>query len=309
MRQSSEIKRRRQARIEQLKQMLVRSDGEPPDRSRAQAGQHSERGAYRAGASYSEKSTDSLQTNPPADPEEAWKRKMASWSGQPYRERYGFLADGPSRRSAVWRLPAWGGFSLTSFLLSILLFLVTWGVFQLPISWAGRAQEVIAEALQEPFRTEQAAAWYAKRFGGSPSWIPIWQSADGGQADVQAVHTETLLSLQAPVFGQIVTPFAANEQGVQIQIAQDEPIRAAAEGRVLFLGTTSMGTTIVLQHPDQIQTVYACLDAAAVKVHDWVEQGDVLAWGVEERHDSRVLYFSIRAGEQYMDPAVVVRFD
>jgi len=240
---------------------------------------------------------------PPRDPEEAWKRRMASWSGQP--------SSADSAGTGRTRLfPAWGGFSLTSFIISAVLFALIWGVYQLDSAWARRAQSIIAAALQEPFETRRAAEWYESVFGGSPAWIPLWQNGTSGE-EAQAVHSGRLSDFHAPVRGEVVSPFAESKQGVRIRTNADQPVLAAAEGRIVFSGYTSSGWTVVIQHPDQVRTIYGWLKEVLVAENDWVEQGDPIAQGVAGPEPSREgeLFFAVRAGDQYVDPAVVVKFD
>mgnify|MGYP003814620333 CR=1 FL=1 len=240
---------------------------------------------------------------PPRDPEEAWKRRMASWSGQP--------SSADSIGSGRVRcFPAWGGISLASFLISAVLFALIWSVYQLDSAWARRAQSVIATALQEPFRTNQVMSWYESVFGGSPAWIPLWQDGMSGE-EAQAVHSDRLSDFHAPVRGEIVSTFAESKQGVRIRVNADEPVLAAAEGRIVFCGYTSSGWTVVIQHPDQVRTIYGWLTDVVVEENDWVEQGDRIAQGVAGPDPSSAgeLFFAVRAGDEYVDPAVVVTFD
>jgi len=307
MQLKSDIRRRRRARIEQIKQKL----------SQSSAGITSRFGISGSTDGRKEQAVDRRvrqeqppsAVRPPTDPEEAWKRRMASWSGDEQPEvstRGQFLKRGSMSR---WLLPTWGGLNVFSLTISILLFVFVWGIFQLHQPWAVRVQVAVSKVIQNPFNTEQVAGWYEEWFGGTPSWIPIWRPDDAGEARV--VHSEVLSSLQAPVKGKIVTSFATNKQGVHIWLRADQSIQAAAEGRVIFSGHTSSGNTVVIQHPDRVRTVYGWLGEAVVEENDWVEQGDVIAWGIQERQQpgEGILYFSVREGEEYVDPAEVVSFD
>src|SRR5690606_23488985 len=90
----------------------------------------------------------STAQRPPKDPEEAWKRRVASWSGQPDESG---VANPPTRRKRNPQLPAWGGFSFTSLFVSAILFILIWGLFQIQEPWAWRAQTVVTKGLDEPF--------------------------------------------------------------------------------------------------------------------------------------------------------------
>lgn len=306
MRLKTEIRRRRQARIEQIKQMHTHVRASSDSRSSHGAKLHTR--ATTDSKVAAQHHTSSAQTRPPKDPEEAWKRRVASWNGQPHDIG---AANQPSRRKRYPQLPAWGGFSFTSLFVSAILFITVWGVFQIQEPWSKRAQSVIAQQLNEPFRAEPVATWYESIFGGSPSWIPVMRTDELDPATVHPVHSELRAVLVAPSQGEIVTPFTANGQGILIRLSFDNQIQAAAEGRVVFNGETSSGQTIVIQHPDQVRTVYGWLEETAVAENDWVEQGDIIARGVQERNTPGmgVLYFSVRAGDQYVDPVDVIEFD
>ncbi len=303
MRPTADIRRRRKAKIERIRRMqpTIGASGAGEVRIGAGSAQAQDYGSRGLALAPQVPTKDGLP--PPKDPEEAWKRRMASWSGQPSPD------DVPEEgKNRVF--PAWGGFSMTSLIISILLFALIWGVHQLDAAWAKRAQSAIAAAMQEPIETRQVMNWYASTFGGSPAWIPLWK--DGASEDeAQAVHAGRLSDFHAPVRGVVVSTFAENRQGVRIRVNAGEPVLAAAEGRIIFSGYTSSGLTVVIQHPDRVRTIYGWLEDVLVAENDWVEQGDPIAQGVSGPDPSGAgdLFFAVRAGEEYVDPAVVVKFD
>lgn len=313
MRLKSEIRRRRQARIEELKMLLSRPDSSESEQAaplrsavRSAASEMSQAGSaeHKSAAPPSAP----MAVPPPRDPEEAWKRRMAAWSGQPLAELAEKDSQGGMRKR---QLPAWGGLSFTSVFLSVMLFILVWGLYQLQEGWALRLQASVQKVLQEPFDVQEAANWYRSMFGGSyPSWIPAMRGDEQGE-ETRAVIKDLAEVLQAPGKGKIVTPFDVNGQGVLIQMPADAPVSAAAKGRVVFQGQTSSGLTVVIQHPDHVRTVYGWLDGAEVAENDWVEQGDLIARGVQEKGaaGNGVLYFSVRVDDAYVNPADVVDFD
>lgn len=294
-------------------QQTTRTTGDPASRAtdaKMSASLHASREDMREASPYSRshhqippqvQKQDALP--PPRDPEEAWKRRVASWSEQ-------IPSAGSASPDKLRRLPAWGGFSLTSVIISCILFVLIWGVYQVDAAWARRVQSVIASALNEPFQTKQVMNWYDSVFGGSPAWIPLWRAGTSDE-EAQAVHAGRLADFQAPVRGEIVSPFAESKQGVRIRVSADQPVLAAAKGRVLYSGYTSSGWTVVIQHPDQVRTIYGWLEDVVVAENDWVEQGDPIARGVAGPDSSSEgeLFFAVRADEEYVDPAVVVKFD
>lgn len=343
MQLKSDVRRRRHARIAQIRRMVSQSKGQMPPRHSVladqpahndQAVRHDQPAYYDQRALYDDRHSHHEHEAHPEntgdqhgpgqkngshrrryrsgqsanDPEEAWKQRMAMWEsrypmGKPYRD------GGHQETGGRGRFPAWGGFGISSIVISAVLFIMIWSVYQLPFAWATRVQMVISETMRQTIQTDQVARWYASWFGGSPSWIPIWKPGDDGKA--QAVHSGLLAALRAPARGTIVTPFTANGQGTYIWLESDQNVQAAARGRVIFHGHTSSGMTIVIQHPDEVRTVYGWLDETLVEVNEWVEQGDPIARRVQARQPTGegVLYFSVRKGDEYVDPAEVVSFD
>lgn len=306
MQLKSNIRRRRKARIRSIRRMLskTRAGGQQLGSGvQPHVHRHQQDGTTSREENLFRMNRDQL----PADPEEAWKRKMAAWNRQAGSNR---IRPGRGRKAGflTWHVPAWGGLNLAGIAISIGLFVFLWGLYQVPASWAQKTQIAISDMLREPFDVRKAANWYEERFGGSPAWIPIWNRAR--EEEAQTVHSQTLSSLKAPAKGAIVTPFSSDRQGMHIRVSAGQPIRAADRGRVVFNGQTSSGRTIVIQHPDHIRTVYGMLDETVVDVNSWVEQGDVIANGIQEREPGEgLLYFSVRVGDEYVDPVKVVSFD
>lgn len=222
------------------------------------------------------------------DPEEAWKRKMNRWN-----ERKTFVP--------------LGGFSLINMTVCIIVFLAVWGLFQLRQPWALRSQQAIESALNDSVRMDEAAAWYESVFSGSPSWIPLFNhNRDVTEATAQGADFTNWVP---PVKGEVIAPFSAKQPGIQIAVNGQQAVQASQAGRIIYVGHTVTGETVMIQHPDHICSIYGWLDRVAVSENDWVEKGDVLAAGVSEQDGKGVFYFSLKGDTLYMDPAEVMDFD
>ncbi|KIL36413.1 hypothetical protein SD71_08040 [Cohnella kolymensis] len=69
--------------------------------------------------------------------------------------------------------------------------------------------------------------------------------------------------------------------------------------------------TVLVQHPNQVITVYGNLESASVKLNDWLETGDKLGrlkTSAGGDHEG-VLYFTVQQKGKSVDPADVVPFD
>ena len=82
-----------------------------------------------------------------------------------------------------------------------------------------------------------------------------------------------------PVDGWITQFFAWDHAGVDIGVEWNEPVRAARDGTVVFVGGNSccsLGLNIVIEHDEGWSTLYAHLNEFRAGVGDVVRQGDVI---------------------------------
>jgi murein DD-endopeptidase MepM/ murein hydrolase activator NlpD len=83
-----------------------------------------------------------------------------------------------------------------------------------------------------------------------------------------------------PVSGIITAPFdpASGHYGVDVVAKDNEPIKAVAEGTVIFSGwTQEFGYTIIIQHKAGILSVYKHNSVLLEKVGNYVAAGNVIA--------------------------------
>jgi murein DD-endopeptidase MepM/ murein hydrolase activator NlpD len=83
-----------------------------------------------------------------------------------------------------------------------------------------------------------------------------------------------------PVSGIITAPFdpSSGHYGVDVVAKDNEPIKAVAEGTVVFSGwTQDFGHTLIIQHKAGILSVYKHNSVLLEKVGNYVSAGDVIA--------------------------------
>jgi len=86
-----------------------------------------------------------------------------------------------------------------------------------------------------------------------------------------------------PLQGKITTPFCLegkcrHHEGIDIDGDQGDPIRSAAEGRVLLAERDGRyGKAILIDHGGGLNTFYAHASKLLVREGDWVEEGQVIA--------------------------------
>jgi len=150
-----------------------------------------------------------------------------------------------------------------------------------------------------------------------------------GTEDSQEVLTQpeqsAVLYYVSPISGEIFNDYSHGElvksktmndwrthDGIDISAALGTPVQAVADGNVIDISTDSMwGTVITIEHPDGIQSIYACLnEATTVAVGDAVTGGDIIGTvgavpEAEVALESH-LHFAVMQDGEYLDPVEVV---
>ncbi|RQR41317.1 MULTISPECIES: peptidoglycan DD-metalloendopeptidase family protein [unclassified Burkholderia] len=113
------------------------------------------------------------------------------------------------------------------------------------------------------------------------------------------------VSLTWPAQGKIVDAFRPGQnRGIQIAGRSGDPVRAAADGRVMYAGTglNDYGSLIIVQHNADFLTAYAHNRKLLVKTGDIVRQGDEIA-EMGDLDNSRVaLLFEVRRDGKPVNP-------
>lgn len=117
-----------------------------------------------------------------------------------------------------------------------------------------------------------------------------------------------------PVKGPIVSPFGmrihpiygiwAFHSGVDIDAPTGTPIRAVADGIVIYAGWLgSYGIVVFLRHGGNITTVYAHMQYFTVELNQYVKQGDIIGYvGNTGLSTGPHLHFEIRIDGKPVDP-------
>jgi len=128
----------------------------------------------------------------------------------------------------------------------------------------------------------------------------------------------TGLTLQAPLRDlgrdRIGSPFGIRKhpsygtrefhQGVDFEARMGEDVFAAAGGVVGFAGKRRRyGTVVILEHSDDVHTVYAHLSEAIVRTGERVEAGQIIGKvGTSGNATGAHLHFEVRIGGEAVDP-------
>lgn len=137
------------------------------------------------------------------------------------------------------------------------------------------------------------------------------------------IGQEIILPLAMPDFawpgqGVLTDPFGQcrnwdctyRHNGLDMALDFYEPIVAAAEGTVTFVGgdsTLGLGWYVEIEHEDGWQTTYAHLVEFAVDQGQHVSQGDVIGYnGSTGLSTGPHLHFEVKHNDWYVDPLVVL---
>ncbi len=113
-----------------------------------------------------------------------------------------------------------------------------------------------------------------------------------------------------PVSGKIVSNFGPKSgglynDGINIQVPEGTPIKAAASGKVVYIGNElrGYGNLIIIRHDNGWLTAYAHSKSVLTKKGSYVKTGDVIASaGRTGNVKSSQLHFGLRKGRKAVDP-------
>lgn len=115
-----------------------------------------------------------------------------------------------------------------------------------------------------------------------------------------------------PARGQLLSVFGdkingTNNKGIDIKIPEGSDVRASRAGKVVYSDSRmkGFGKTVILDHGDKFQTVYAYNSDILVRVGDVIRQNEVIAKaGKTGRAKEPSLHFEIRKDGEPRDPVM-----
>jgi hypothetical protein len=106
--------------------------------------------------------------------------------------------------------------------------------------------------------------------------------------------------VDAPVsdpFRPPAQPFGPGNRGLEYATVPGTPVRASADGTVVFAGPVGGALHVTILHADGVRTSYSFLAAVDVVLGQPVHQGDRIGTA------GSVFHFGARLGDSYIDPA------
>jgi murein DD-endopeptidase MepM/ murein hydrolase activator NlpD len=113
-----------------------------------------------------------------------------------------------------------------------------------------------------------------------------------------------------PVQGQVIAGFGPRpngerNDGINIAVPEDTPIKSADDGVVVYSGNElkSFGNLVLVRHANNYVTAYAHAKELRVKVGDQINGGDLIGMsGQTGNVDTPQIHFEIRKGSTPVDP-------
>jgi lipoprotein NlpD len=107
-----------------------------------------------------------------------------------------------------------------------------------------------------------------------------------------------------PAGGRTIASFDERNKGIDIAGSMGEPVVAAADGRVVYVGgeLRGYGNMVIVKHNETFLTAYAHAQRILVKEKDVVRQGQVIAEMGNSDADRVKLHFEIRKQGVAVDP-------
>ncbi|WP_175996300.1 peptidoglycan DD-metalloendopeptidase family protein [Burkholderia stabilis] len=172
-----------------------------------------------------------------------------------------------------------------------------------------RMGQVLRIVKQQPLPTAGATGTQAAAAAAASGTAAGAQVTASTASDRQVVKETKRhaggVALTWPARGKIVDGFRPGQnRGIQIAGRPGDPVRAAADGRVMYAGTglNDYGSLIIVQHNADFLTAYAHNRKLLVKTGDIVRQGDAIA-EMGDLDNSRVaLLFEVRRDGKPVNP-------
>jgi lipoprotein NlpD len=150
-----------------------------------------------------------------------------------------------------------------------------------------------------------AAASATSTASTPPTDAPAPSTAQTRQVDAEVSRHAKRVVLAWPAQGNVVEGFQPGEtRGIEIGGKPGDPVRAAADGKVMYAGTglNEYGSLIIVQHNKDFLTAYSHNRKLLVKTGDIVRQGQEIAEMGDESNSRVSVLFEVRRDGKPVDP-------
>ncbi|CAN7670976.1 peptidoglycan DD-metalloendopeptidase family protein [Trinickia sp. LjRoot230] len=119
------------------------------------------------------------------------------------------------------------------------------------------------------------------------------------------VAGEPAIRFAWPAYGQVLkSAQGGNAKGIVIAGRADDPVRAASDGSVIYVGNAieQYATLVVIKHGDALVTAYSVNGPVSVKEGDAVKKGQQIAQIGADKTGRSTVQFEIRRDGSPIDP-------
>ncbi|MEC5408639.1 peptidoglycan DD-metalloendopeptidase family protein [Paraburkholderia sp. MPAMCS5] len=207
---------------------------------------------------------------------------------------------------SVKQLQAWNGLKASSRLRTgQVLHVASPETVQAVNAAAAAAKAAAAAAASAGAAQGSSAAAPVAASGGASQASPAVSGAVAREVAHQTTRHANGVSLTWPAGGRVVEAFQPGEtRGIEIGGKPGDPVRAAADGKVMYAGTglNSYGSLIIVQHNKDFLTAYSHNRKLLVKAGDIVRQGQQIAEMGDENNSRVSVGFELRHDGKPIDP-------
>jgi murein DD-endopeptidase MepM/ murein hydrolase activator NlpD len=136
-------------------------------------------------------------------------------------------------------------------------------------------------------------------------WRNLWTGISGVSDNAIAALNDGIHIKNAGLFDISNNGIFAVNDGINIASSEGEPVWAAADGEVVYVGNElqGYGNMVLIRHDGNRSTTYAHLNRATVDKYDRVKQGDIIGYvGSTGNVKQPQLHFAVREGKNPVDP-------
>lgn len=208
---------------------------------------------------------------------------------------------------SVKQLQAWNGLKASSRLKlgQVLHVASPETVRAVNVANAARAAAAKAAAAASAPAASLAAQQTLSAPASAQSGSPALTAGEAREVTRQTERHANRVALAWPAGGHVVEAFQPGEtRGIEIGGKPGDPVRAAADGRVVYAGTglNSYGSLIIVQHNKDFLTAYSHNRKLLVKIGDIVRQGQQIAEMGDENNSRVSVGFELRRDGKPIDP-------
>ncbi|NUX55753.1 peptidoglycan DD-metalloendopeptidase family protein [Paraburkholderia youngii] len=170
---------------------------------------------------------------------------------------------------------------------------------------AANAAAVAKAAARAAAPSDSQATAPTSAQASTQSAAPAPDAAEVRQVTQETRRHASSVTLAWPAAGSVVEAFQPGEtRGIEIGGKAGDPVRAAADGKVMYAGTglNSYGSLIIVEHNKDFLTAYSHNRKLLVKMGDIVRKGQQIAEMGDENNSRVSVGFEVRHDGKPVDP-------